>query len=142
MKRQLSPADKLAAGRLMSVERLPYFGAALHALTPVHVPEGSLGTFGVLPNSVLLVDDEPLRRWKVDEVAAVLIHEALHIIRDHDSRRRKLGAESFAEGRLWNIAADCEINDDFEPMKLTLPGTPVPPLLGRPLRRRRRRVRR
>lgn len=127
MKRDLSPHEKLAAGRLMSCERMPYFASALHALTPVEVEEGSLDTFGVLPNSVLLVDLAPLRRWKVDEVAGVLVHEALHIIRDHDTRRRKLGAESYGEGRLWNLAADCEINDDLKAAGLPLPESPVYP---------------
>lgn len=127
MKRELSPHEKLAAGRLMSCERMPYFASALHALTPVEVAEGSLDTFGVLPNSVLLVDLAALRRWKVDEVAGVLVHEGLHIIRDHDARRRRLGAESYGECRLWNLAADCEINDDLKAAGLPLPGTPVFP---------------
>lgn len=126
-RRELSPNEKLSAGRLMARERMPYFAAALHALTPVKVPEGSLGTFGVMPNSVLLVDDAALRAWKVEEVGGVLVHEALHIIRDHDQRRRKLGAESAAEARLWNLAADCEINDDLAAAGLPIPGSPVFP---------------
>jgi len=127
MKKELSPSQKLSTGRLMARERLPYFGAMLHALTPVEIPEGALDTFGVLPNSVLLVDNAALRRWTIEETAAVLVHEGLHIVRDHDKRRKAIGANTYGESRVWNLAADVEINDDLKDAGLTLPENAIYP---------------
>ena len=123
MPKIMSPQLKLACGRLMACEKMPYFSAALHALTPCYVPKGSLGTFGVTKTGILLVDEEALEKWNVPQIAGVLVHEALHIIRDHYARGVRL---KYAED-LWNISADCAINDDLVAARLKLPETACHP---------------
>jgi predicted metal-dependent peptidase len=103
----------------MACEKMPYFSAALHALTPCYVPKGSLGSFGVTKTGILLVDEEALEKWNVPQIAGVLVHEALHIIRDHHSR----GARLKCAEDLWNTATDCEIDDDLKAAHIKLPET-------------------
>lgn len=48
-----------------------------------------------------------------DHKEGLIIHEALHIIYDHLNLR-----EGFTDFKLFNIAADCELNQYIEPKKL------------------------
>ncbi len=113
----MSPETKLASGRLYAVEKMPYFAAALHALTPVWVERGTLGTFGVTPTSLLIVDPEAVERWTVPEIGVVLLHEAMHVLREHSARAQRISAIQ----EIWGIAVDGEINDDLAAAKLPLP---------------------
>src|SRR5262245_3219770 len=60
----------------------------------------------------------------VEENAALLIHEVGHLLRDHEARKKSAAAR---DARLWNTAADCEINDDLAAEGLPLPGDPPQP---------------
>ena len=60
----------------------------------------------------------------VEENAALLIHEVSHLLRDHEARKKAAAASN---ARLWNTAADCEINDDLAAEGLPLPGDPPQP---------------
>lgn len=122
------PVDtKLAAARLAACERMPYFRAALLSLIPRESP--GLGTFGVTAKHVLLWDPEVVKRWKVPEIAAVLVHEIGHVLRDHNRRARALGimVDSAWRARLFNLAGDCEINDDIAVSGMSLPDNPIYP---------------
>jgi predicted metal-dependent peptidase len=48
-------------------------------------------------------------RVTVEQLAAVLVHEVGHVLRDHSGRCKMLSANP----KLWNIAGDAEINDDL-----------------------------
>lgn len=119
--------DKLAAARLMAVQAMPYFRAAMLTLVPKKTP--GLGTFGVTKNGVLLWDPAALERWSVEETAGVLVHEISHLLRDHNGRHERMAAEP----ELWNIAGDLEINDDLAKTKLRLPEDGVMPVKMRAL---------
>ena len=108
--------DKLAAARLMAVEKMKYFRTAILGLVPKETP--GLGTFGVTKNGVMLWDPECLDRWSVEETAAVLVHEVSHLLRNHARRCEAMGAEHMP----WNAAGDLEINDDLQEIGLPLPG--------------------
>jgi predicted metal-dependent peptidase len=112
--------EKLAAGRLLLVRKAPWFAAAAMGLIPKEAP--GLGTFGVSADWMLYWDPQMADRWAVSEIAAVLWHEVGHVLRDHASRRKLMAAEA----RLWNVAADCEINDDPLPAGLSFPVFPCP----------------
>ena len=118
---QNNPKKKFATGRLICREKAPYITAALLGLIPRHV-EG-LGTFGVTDNGFLLWDSEIVKRWTLEEIAAVLYHEVWHFLRDHGGRQKAIGAD----GRLFNIAADAEINDDIKAPMWKLPDNPIMP---------------
>lgn len=109
-------AGDLAAARLWAVSQQPYLAAALFALS--YVPAPGLGTLGVDRRWRVYVDPAVFERWSVEHVGAVLIHEVHHLLRDHAGRGAAAGV-SFEARRRWNLAADCEINDDL--LSLPLP---------------------
>jgi predicted metal-dependent peptidase len=115
---------RLAAARLLAADRTPYFSAGLFALTPVASP--GLGTFAVDRRWHLYVDPDVVDRWTVPQVAAVLVHELYHVLREHAERGAALGVGP-ENARPWNVACDAEINDDLVALGLELPPTPVLP---------------
>jgi len=106
----------VAAARLRAVHDQPYLSAALFALTPVAVPQ--LGTFAVDRHWRLYVDPVRCDEWSVEEIAAVLVHEVHHVLRDHAGRAEGFGVGE-QEAHRFNVAGDLEINDD-------LTGLPLP----------------
>ena len=121
---------KLSAARLWSAHRFPYFASGLFAMAPVATP--GIGTFAVDRRWRLYVDPEVVSRWSVPQLGAVLVHELCHLLRDHARRANQIGVgeERYEE---WNIAADCEINDDLLSAGLAFPETPMTPgLFGWP----------
>lgn len=123
-------AQLFAAARLRAARQQPYLAAAIFALVPV--PSPGLGTFGVDRWWRVYVDMETANRWGVAATAAVLVHEAHHVLRDHHERAQRAGVDA-ATHDVWNLAADAAINDD-----LVSDGLPLPnPVLPRHLRCRR-----
>jgi len=118
-------ADKIAISRLIACRRVPYFRSAIMSLRPLEV--SGYGTLGVTADAVMLYDPDTIKGWKKEQLAAVLIHESLHLLRDHAGRLNGRDPEA------WNIAADAEINDDLVEMGCDLPEDPVlPSRLGMP----------
>jgi predicted metal-dependent peptidase len=115
---------KLSAARLWAADRYPYFATGLFALVPVATP--GLGTFAVDTRWRLYVDPDVVTRWKVPQLAAVLIHELSHLLRDHEQRALEAGV-GHTQYQDWNMAADAEINDDLIAAGLDLPEDPVTP---------------
>ena len=74
----------------------------------------------------LYYNDAWWRRTRVEENAAVLIHEVSHLLREHEARKQ---AAAVRDAALWNTATDCEINDDLVREGLPLPDDP--PLPGK-----------
>lgn len=111
----MNPLTYLATARLMAATRMPYFNTALRALIPREVK--GLGTVGVTADWLLLYDVDAITKWTTEQLAGALIHEVNHVLRKHHARCRSMGADS----RLWNIASDCEINDDIVAARLKLP---------------------
>ncbi|MBS1837986.1 MAG: hypothetical protein JST64_09850, partial [Actinobacteria bacterium] len=120
-------AALLAAARLRAARDQPYLAAAVFALVPVDTP--GLGTFAVDRHWRVYVDMEVARSWGVAGTAAVLIHEAHHVVRDHPDRARRAGATG-RNRRAWNIAADAAINDDLVADGLPLPDPVLPRHIG------------
>lgn len=102
--RPLAPKDKLAAARLVLIERAPYFITVLMSLVPREAP--GLGTLGVSKNGILAWDPDAVAGWTVDEVASVLVHEVQHVLLDHFGRCVKRAARPDR----WNEASDLAIN--------------------------------
>jgi predicted metal-dependent peptidase len=122
---------KLAAARLRAAAMQPFLAMALYALTPV--PDDKGDTFSVDERWRLYVNPGKLRAWTVEQVAGVLLHEVSHVVRDHAGRAQTAMVTDEALARLWNIAADAEINDDLLAARVVLPEHPVTPdRLGMP----------
>lgn len=122
--------DQLSVARLRVAKDRPYFASILWALQPVPVKDFksvSPGPMGVDQHLRLYYDPEEIGKWSVDILSAVLIHEISHVLRNHVGR---------CEGRQplpWNVAGDCEINDDLKEEGLLLPEWVVyPKALGCP----------
>lgn len=124
--------QKLAAGRSIVHKNMPYLDSALLLLAPVEVP--GLGTIGVTENGVLSVDLEWLKTLTNEEVAAVLVHEISHVLRNTFARTRQLVGfdvrtmahdqltlDQLLQLRRSNIAADLAINPDVRDAGFSLP---------------------
>jgi len=116
-----SPKAQLAAGRIKARQKVPFLSHAIMSMVPKEAP--GLNTMGVTKNWMLLWDPEWLLTLTLDEVAAVLVHEVSHLLRDHAGRCAAMAADH----SLWNIAADMEINDDIALMQMPLPKGAVYP---------------
>ncbi len=115
---------RLAAGRFWAATRMPYFAAALFAMRPVAAP--GLDTFAVDAAWRLYVDPTAVNQWSIEEIGAVLVHEVLHLLRDHAGRAGDQGVTD-QTAAAWNMACDAEINDDLVEAGLHLPGEPILP---------------
>jgi predicted metal-dependent peptidase len=115
---------RLAAGRLWAATQMPYFAAALFALRPVAAP--GLGTFAVDAAWRLYIDPDIVNQWEIEDTGAVLLHEVLHLLRDHAGRAEDQGVTA-RTAAAWNIACDAEINDDLVEAGLHLPAEPILP---------------
>ena len=120
-----TPLDKLAAGRHWVRHKWAYYLSSVTSLVPRQVP--GLGTLGVSERGVLIYDPEVIMRWEVQHLGTALTHEALHLLRHHAARARRLlclpaetilrpdrlDSQTVDALKRWNVAADCEINDDL-----------------------------
>jgi len=116
---------EIQAARLRLAKQRPYLAAALWSLVPVARP--GLGTMAVDQWWRLYFDPAVATEWSVEELAGVLYHEVLHLLRDHPGRMRNL------ERAAANVAADAEVNDDLLAEGVRLPGAPITPAsIGQP----------
>jgi predicted metal-dependent peptidase len=65
----------------------------------------------------LYINPDKLTEWTNKEVAGVIIHEVWHLLMLHGQRC----IAHKADHELWNVAADCEINDDIIRCGISLP---------------------
>ena len=112
----------LQAARLRASYQRAYFAPALFNLIPVKTD--LIATMAVDAYWRLYYNESWMATHTVEENAALLIHEVGHLLRDHEARKKAVAAR---DARLWNTAADCEINDDLVNEGLPLPGDPPQP---------------
>lgn len=110
--------NKLATARLIATTTFPYFGPAIACMVPKE-KEG-LGTLAVTKDAVLYYDPKVVMEWPLEVLAGAYLHESLHLVRDHPAREVSYGVP-LEKHVLWNLAADCEINDDILEAGLVLP---------------------
>ena len=148
----LSAREKLAAGitRVVDPTRrqsgqangiAPYFGAILRGFIRREITEedakmmeavGMTPTLAVTYDGILWWSPKFVAGLSADELAAVLIHEAMHIALKHGERAAAMGVvpdptvEGFTRARLWNHAADACINEEIRKF------TTLPKINGNP----------
>lgn len=111
--------------RVKAVNNAPYLADLIYMLKPVMNEDE--GTFAVDDKARLYLSREGWAgSWSDDETAWALIHECMHILRDHHRRRNN------REPDAWNRACDLEINDDLTSMGRLMPppGILKPSLYG------------
>jgi predicted metal-dependent peptidase len=117
-------AAKLSMARLRAGELAPYMSSILYLMIPTE--DKRCPTMGITQKCVLFYSPEFVEEKTVNELSIVLLHEAMHIYQDHWSRM---------DGRkhdLWNISADCEVDDDLERIDFLPEGMLVPQKFGLP----------
>jgi predicted metal-dependent peptidase len=112
----------LQTARLRASYQRAYFAPALFNLIPVKTE--LIDSMAVDAYWRLYYNEAWLATHSVEENASLLIHEVSHLLRDHEARKK---AAAVGNARLWNTAADCEINDDLAAEGLPLPGEPPQP---------------
>jgi predicted metal-dependent peptidase len=112
----------LQAARLRASYQRPYFAPALFNLVPVKTDV--IASMAVDAHWRLYYNESWMETHSVEQNAALLIHEVSHLLRDHEARKK---AAAVTDPRLWNTAADCEINDDLAAEGLPLPNDPPQP---------------
>jgi len=139
----LSHDQKIMTARFIARRRLPYFGTALLSLIPRAVP-GMMAKMGagmaVTRTAILLYDPDVIEKWSLADVEFGLLHETMHIIRDHVTMTIANGWNP----QIANLAYDAAINDDLIaaglkplpsdmlPHKITHPQTMEPMETGLP----------
>jgi predicted metal-dependent peptidase len=115
---------KISAARYIAIQQVPYFGQALFKTVFRPVPLGTMseiGTLAMTNKGVILYEAEAIERWSERQLAAVIIHELNHLIRQHGKRCGD------RDPKTWNMSCDREINDDLQAMRLPLPDVPLVP---------------
>ena len=114
----------IKAAKVRSGHKHPYFTSAIYAMRLQETPE--VPTMGVDKDWNCYFNPETVLQWSVEEVSTVLEHEMWHLLRNHHERRPMVGPNQteltpHQIKELWNVAGDCEINDDLQKTG-TLPG--------------------
>ncbi len=127
----IDPRQIFSAGRLLAVKKkAPYLRAMIMGLAPVDAP--GLGTIGVSENGILLIDWDFIAQLgnkrdngeqATEEMAGLMVHEALHLLLKHGARGRKAGRDP----QIDNDAADLAINPTVLEMGCKLPEGEVLP---------------
>ena len=142
--------QRWAAGRVWAAHEAPYLATALLALEPVVVDQREdsdrhdLAAFPADRRWHVYVDPDVLGAAEIGEVGFWLLHQVSHLLRVHGARfpaeppavdAGPLGGRT-REQRRWNVATDCEIDDDLQTRRLVRPERAAhPEQLGLPVGR-------
>ena len=112
----------IRVARLKAARDMPYMTRAV--MSTILVEKPGLGTMGTDCYMRVYYDPAMFEKWTLAETAGVLLHEQLHIYFRHAARRKvHIGEKpTGAQCTLWNIAADCSINQCLAKAKVSLPG--------------------
>jgi predicted metal-dependent peptidase len=115
--------QKLSIARLAAAQKMPYFRTALWALIPV--ASSDVATMAVNARAVMKVNPKFVEANTIERLAAALLHEVSHVLRDHGPRfctvenlplsvlHGGVTREIKAKSELWNLAGDACINEDL-----------------------------
>ena len=101
---------RLHAARLWVAANRPYYSKALFSC-PV-IPTAAHARVSIDAHWRIYANSELLESLTVEQVALDLMHVINHALRDHATRAGRTGVDA-ATAPAWNLAADCEINDDL-----------------------------
>lgn len=109
---------KLAAGRILAMRKMPYYSKVLLGMSPNE--RIGLGTFAVDERWRMYYDPQKCLDWTIEEIAAVWLHEAGHVMRGHAERFKNLEGHNH-DTKTYNCAADAAINSDLRDIGVILP---------------------
>jgi predicted metal-dependent peptidase len=131
------------AARVWAAHQAPYLATAVLALDPV-VVQTSPGTAAPdlrgFPADLawhVYIDPEVLASSEPPVIGFWLLHQVTHLLRQHadrypgtplpDAQGQSPLAGRTADQQRWNVAGDCEINDDLQAGELALPAEAITP---------------
>jgi predicted metal-dependent peptidase len=100
--------EALAAAFLSAGARRPYLSSGLASMVR---RTGNVGTLAVTRDGVLIIDKKVFDRWSPHVVGEIITHEFMHLLRKHADRSDMFHG---LDRKMWNQAADAEINDDLD----------------------------
>jgi predicted metal-dependent peptidase len=109
MKCLLSTVDPVRAARLRAATTFPYLQSAIWSMALVKTEQ--VETMAVDTGWRCYYNEQAMRQLDVEEVGAIFVHEVWHLLRSHFARAERLSI-NLDDLQGWNVATDCEINDD------------------------------
>lgn len=103
---RFNPDHRISDAIERTFETHPYYAAAITRLRIM--PDDRVPTMATSADWVTHYNPATVAGWTRDEVAAVIVHEAEHLLRQHGER-----CADRDHGQ-WNIAADAEINQRLD----------------------------
>ncbi len=110
--------QKVAAARLWIARHRPYYSAALFSCPLLFTDQAD--TFAIDEKWRIHVNPSVAASLSVEEAAGSLAHELNHALRGHLERGRRADVPIELH-TVWNLAADCEINNDLRADDFPLP---------------------
>ena len=107
---EIEGRQKVIAARLWVAKNRPYFTFALFSCPLAFTQE--VEGFAIDAGWRIHINPLTAAALSVGEVAGSLIHELNHALRGHHGRGRRAGVPD-EHHFIWNLAGDCEINDDL-----------------------------
>lgn len=109
---------RIQAGIALAAQKAPYLATAIYAMK--EVASDKVKTLAVDKQWRMYWNPVWVMTLTADEIAAVILHEAGHLIRDHNTRFTAL-LEPDSRHRQWNAAGDAAINADLREAGIILP---------------------
>ncbi len=112
---------KISKARLMACKKWPCATHAILTLRPVE--RASVGTMAVDQFWRLYYNPEFIEPLPIEELAGVILHEAMHLLGRHHRRLAAIHGKNAPLNlvQLWNIATDCAINSLLKKEGVKLP---------------------
>jgi predicted metal-dependent peptidase len=108
---------RIMAARIIAQMRWPYISSVLFNLRLVETNSPELPTMAVDAGWRLYYSPEFVMKESPESLATVLIHECMHCLMSHNERFVNF-AENERNPFLWNVCADCAINQILDDAKM------------------------
>jgi len=111
---------RVMAARIIAQQRWPYVSAVLFALRLVRLPVEQMPTMAVDDGWRMYYSDEFVLDQEPEQLATVLLHEAMHCLNQHGKRFAALSQPTHLHP-LWNYAGDAAINETLDEAQMPWP---------------------
>jgi predicted metal-dependent peptidase len=111
---------RVMASRIIAQQRWPYVSAVLFALRLVRLPAEQMPTMAVDDGWRMYYSDEFVLEQEPEQLATVLLHEAMHCLNQHGKRFAALSQPTHLHP-VWNYAGDAAINETLDEAQMPWP---------------------
>lgn len=125
---------RVLAARYLAAKRAPYMATIIYSLRIVETSPEELSTMAVDRRWRMYYSPYFVMQMPAEELATVLIHEAMHCMFRHNERLRDFPREEVdsdnertTRALAWNLAGDCAINDIIDQQGMQFPEL-IPPV--------------